>query len=194
MLPGVCFDPRELREQLTSSWCPTGRGDRQEDPYPVEEGERVPGVGISKCEDTEHLAEPGLVELQKPKSGKKGNERGVSELHTHAHSKHPRASHQQGKQFAQLPPAAFPWAWRDLRGIHLLASEKQWSQGRARRSPANSKLPNCPRAFWKNSAHQAGQLWGSGPGGAHLQRGSCLTGQSPPGDDPVGALAAQLGV
>lgn len=45
-------------------------------PYPVEDGERVPGVGISKREDPESLTEPGPLEFQKPKSGREQGEGG----------------------------------------------------------------------------------------------------------------------
>lgn len=35
-------------------------------PYPVEDGERVPGVGVGEGQDPEQLAESGLLEFEKP--------------------------------------------------------------------------------------------------------------------------------
>lgn len=49
---------------------PTGREKTELGPYPVEDGEGVPGVGISKGQDAKHLTEPGLLDFKKPKSGK----------------------------------------------------------------------------------------------------------------------------
>jgi len=37
-------------------------------PYPGEDGEGVPGIRISKGQDTKDLTEPGLPDLKKPKS------------------------------------------------------------------------------------------------------------------------------
>lgn len=59
-------------------------------PYPVEDGEGVPGVGISKREDPERLTEPGPLEFQKPKSGREGGvEMGMKDVsvkYTHTYA------------------------------------------------------------------------------------------------------------
>jgi hypothetical protein len=34
--------------------------------YPVEDGEGVPGIGVGKGKDTKQLAQPGLLDFQKP--------------------------------------------------------------------------------------------------------------------------------
>lgn len=41
-------------------------GDAALCPYPVEDGEGVPGVGVGEGQDPEQLAESGLPELKKP--------------------------------------------------------------------------------------------------------------------------------
>lgn len=183
---------------------------RRQGPYPVQDGERVPGVGISKCEDTEHLTEPGLVELQKPRSGKKGNERGVSELHTCVHSKYPRASHQRRQStlhnFLQQLLHQLPWL--DLRceetsgesiSWHLRSNGIRMEPGgllvEALQAPSylTAREPFGRAVPARRETGGQGQLWGPGPGGAHLRRPSCLTGQSHPGDYRAEA-SAQLGV
>lgn len=79
VVSSVVLYPRELRKQPTSSCCQ--QAEETEQPHPVEDGERVPGVGVRKREDTEHLAEPGPLLLQKPKPGREGMT-GVSGNHT----------------------------------------------------------------------------------------------------------------
>lgn len=51
---------------------------------PVEDGEGVPGVGISKREDPESLTEPGPLEFQKPGvAGEAGADDGVQHSQGH---------------------------------------------------------------------------------------------------------------